>query len=207
MMRALTSIDGRELDLMYFVEWRPYLWKRPIWNALEFVGDLRGKRVLEIGGRYGRMTSLFALRGAEVTMLDHADLAAAKSEVQKWGVADRVRLIRTRGGFEDIAGETFDVVFTKSVLWCIEDLRGFVEQIDLHLAVGGKVAFVENYRGGKLLFWLRRNVLRRGQFKYEQRYIGITPSQLPIFRECFAQTGIRRYRYFVYEIFGEKRTG
>ena len=42
-------------------------------SVLRFLGNLEGKRVLDIGGRSGRMTSLFALLGASVTMLDRCD--------------------------------------------------------------------------------------------------------------------------------------
>lgn len=222
MKHTTTAIDGRELDLEYFAEWRPYLWLTPLVHALEFLGDLRGKRVLEIGGRYGRITSLFALLGAEVTMLEKAasdrndvkgvtmleenGMARAQNEVNKWGVADRVRLIQTKGKFDEIAGETFDVIFTKSVLWCIEDLTGFLQQIDIHLAKGGKVAFIENYRGGKALLWLRRILKGQDAFEYERLYKGITPQQLPIFQRCFANVRIRRHRLFVYEIFGYKKS-
>jgi SAM-dependent methyltransferase len=218
--RTIITTTGRKLNLSYFVEWRPYLWLKPVVHALEFLGDLRGKRVLEIGGRYGRMTSLFALLGAEVTMLektesckdevegvtilDESEVARAKDEVNKWGVADHVRLVQTKGGFDEISGETFDVIFTKSVLWCIEDLSRFLEQIDVHLADGGKVAFIENFRGGKTLLWLRRVLKGRGAFDYEHLYRGITPQQLPIFRRYFANVRIRRHRFFVYEIFGYK---
>ena len=220
MKHTITATDGRELDLTYFVEWRPYLWATPLLHAIEFLGDLRGKRVLEIGGRYGRMTSLFALLGAEVTMLEKIEsdreevgkvtilekdeMVRARDEVNKWGGADRVRLIYTKGGFDEISGETFDVIFTKSVLWCIEDLRGFLEQIDVHLAEGGKVAFIENFRGGKALLWLRRILKGQDAFEYERLYRGITPQQIPIFRHCFADVRVRRHRFFVYEIFGYK---
>jgi hypothetical protein len=50
MKHTITTVGGRKLDLEYFVEWRPYLWLTPVIHALEFLGDLRNKRVLEIGG-------------------------------------------------------------------------------------------------------------------------------------------------------------
>ncbi len=198
---------GSPLDLDYFVEWRPYLWRRPVADALSFLGDLRGKRLLEIGGRSGRMACLFALLGANVTVLEKASLDIASDQLAKHDVADRVRLIRTRGGFEEIAGETFDAIFTKSVLWCIQDLGGFLDRIGEHLVDGGKAAFVENYKGGRLLFWLRRHLIHRGRFSYEKGYCGITPQQIALFRQRFAALHVRRHRYFVWEIFGRKAPG
>lgn len=196
---------GSPLDLDYFVEWRPYLWRRPVADALSFLGDLRGKRLLEIGGRSGRMACLFALLGANVTMLEGASLDIASDQLAKHDVADRVRLIGTRGGFEEIAGETFDAIFTKSVLWCIEQLGEFLDELEVHLAPNGKVAFVENNRGARCLRWLRRHVVRRGRFAYEHRYFGIRPDQLPLFLERFDEVRIKRRLWAVYTILGRKK--
>ena len=38
--------DGREVDLDYFVNWRPYLWRDPIARALRFLGNLRGAALI-----------------------------------------------------------------------------------------------------------------------------------------------------------------
>jgi SAM-dependent methyltransferase len=199
-----TSPDADLENLDYVVEWRPWLWRRPVADALEFLGDLRGKRVLEIGGRRARVTCLLARRGASVTMLDTHIPPEAHDEVRKWGVADCVRLVETTGGFDEVAGQRFDVVFTKSVLWSIEPLGPFLDAIDAHLAEGGKVAFVENYRGGRFLLAMRQ-VVHLGKFDYAQVYHGIRPDQLPLFRERFADVSARRHLYFVYTILRHKR--
>ena len=151
------------------------------------------------------MTSLFAMRGAHVTMVEKGSTAEAAAETARWGVSDRVHLIQTRGDLKEIASRTFDIIFTKSVLWSIGNLGAFLDSLEPLLAEGGKVAFVENYRGGKAMFWLRRNVIHRGQFEWGRRYFGITPTQLPLFSERFADVYVRRKRLFVYEIFGRKR--
>ena len=205
MRRTVQVNDGRHLDLNYFVEWRPWLWRRPLADTLEFLGDLRGKRVLEIGGGAGRVTSLFALCGARVTMVDKSDLGQARAEIEKWGVGDRVRLVKTQGGLDEIGNESFDAIFTKSVLWSVEGLSGMLDQLESRLAPSGKVAFLENYRGGKAMFWLRRNVIHRGKFGWEYHYYGMRPDQLPLFSERFADVHWRRNLFFVYEIFGRKR--
>ena len=81
----------------------------------------------------------------------------------------------------------------------------FLAKIDEYLAPGGKVAFVENFRGGQFLFWLRRNVLKRGRFAYESIYHGIRPEQLPLFRGRFDDVRIKRHLWLVYTILGHKR--
>jgi len=128
--------------------------------------------------------------------------AEAPAEVEQWGVADRVRMISTSGGFEEVRGERFDVLFTKSVLWSIEDLGGFLDELVPLLALRGKVAFLENYRGGRLLFSLRRNIVNRSAFGWEKHYHGIRPDQRRLFRERFTDVRVRRYVFLVYGIFG-----
>jgi SAM-dependent methyltransferase len=152
------------------------------------------------------MSCLFALRGAQVTMMDKGNVDRARDTVTRWGLSDRVRLVATQGGFDEIAGEPFDVVFTKSVLWCIEPLAEFLTQIHNHLAPGGRVAFVENYRGGKGMMWLRRVVKGHGDYdSYVKRYFGITKPQLALFRNQFADVRVRRHRFLVWEILGHRR--
>lgn len=205
MRRMWTLPDGRQVDLTYFVNWRPWLWAPSVAHAMEFLGDLRGKRLLEVGGKDARMSSLLAMSGAHVTMLELKLPEQAHAEVAQWGVADRVRLIQTRGDFSEVAGEKFDAVFTKSLLWSIEDLPGMLDQIAAHLATRGKVAFVENYRGGGFLFWVRRHFIYGGHNPYEQVFRCIRPEQLPLFYERFADVTVRRPRLLVYEVFGYGR--
>jgi protein-L-isoaspartate O-methyltransferase len=204
MGRTVRLPNGRQIDLSYFVEWRPYLWAGPVARTLRFLGDLQDKRVLEVGGRSGRMSCLFSLLGAETTMVEMSDLSAARTEVEKWGLTDRVRLIQSPDGFQGVADETFDVIFTKSVLWCIKPLAEMLSRLDAHLADAGKVAFVENYRGGKVLLWARRQMVRRERYVWERKYFGITPEQIPLFTERFNDVEVRRHWYFVYTILGRK---
>ncbi len=151
------------------------------------------------------MTSLFAMLGAHVTMLQKGGVSEAQAEVEKWGVADRVRLLSTDGGFDQIEGETFDAVFTKSVLWSIEHLGEFLTAIEAHLSEGGKVVFVENCLGGRCLQWVRRNVIRRGRFGYGCRYFGIRQDQLSLFRDQFDSVQVKRRLWAVYTILGQKK--
>ena len=198
--------DGGALDLDYFVDWRPWLWREPVHRAMTFLSPLSGRRILEIGGCAGKMTCFMALQGAQVTMIDKAESKSAPEEVRKWNVGDRVRLIRTDGGLEALAGQTFDAIFTKSVLWSVEHLEDFLRQLNRLLAPGGQVAFVENYRGGPMLMWLRSQVIHRKQFGRENWYFGIRPDQLAIFRDIFQDVEVRRHRFLVYSITGRKRS-
>ena len=202
-VRVVCVADGREVDIDYFVEWRPYLWGRPVAWALKFLGDLRGRRVLEVGDRYGKITSLFALLGAHATIVERDDLACARAEVAKWGVTDRVRLIQTDGSLREIAGEWFDVLFTESVLYGVADLGPFLDRIGAHLIDGGKAAFIENVCGGAVRRWVRFRLFHR---RKNYAVHGITPGQLPLFAERFDGLVVRWRLAIVYTILGRKRT-
>ena len=86
---------------------------------LEFVGDLAGKRVLEIGAGYGRLTWRYATRTAEVVAVDPnpEKIARARDEMPK-GLRGRVAMLETT--LEDYwrAGRTqlFDVALMSWVL-------------------------------------------------------------------------------------------
>ena len=62
-----------EVELDEFIEWGGSAWRGLVAQAVQQMGDLHGKRVLEIGTRSGRMATYFALAGAEVVGVDVAD--------------------------------------------------------------------------------------------------------------------------------------
>ena len=66
------------------------------------------------------------------------------------------------------------------------------------------MAFVENYRGGRVLFWVRRNLIHRSRFGWESHYVGIRPDQIPLFEERFASLRVQRHRFLVYAMCGQK---
>jgi len=202
MARVVCVADGREVDLDYFVEWRPYLWARPVARALELLGDLRGMRVLEVGGRYGRMAVLFGLLGAQVTMVERDGQARARAKVATWGVAHRVRLIRTDGSLHEIAGEWFDVLSNESVLYGVADLGSFIDGLGAHLVDSGKAAFVENVCGGAARQWLQLCVFRRWR---SQPVHGTRPDQAPLFAARYDGPQVRQRRATVYTILGRKK--
>jgi SAM-dependent methyltransferase len=196
--------DGRHLDLDYFVHWRQYVWRKPVLNMLAFLGDLRGKHLLHIGDFTCRMTSLYALMGAKVTLADPYPVEV--DELDKWGVRDKVTIVTTRGGLAELGDARFDMVVTKSVLWCIPDLKPFLGEIAAHVRPGGKVAFVENPYGGPVTVWLRRHLRRARLAGRESRRFGVKKSQLPWFRDQFERVSIRSHFGMVYVILGYARS-
>ncbi len=145
-------------SLAYFVEWGGGPWERLVGQALVSIGDLDGKRVLEIGSRSGRMASLFAMRGASVVGIDIEGGFEAGATAEAWshGVADRVEFRLDDGRLASVAGDRFDVVFSKSVLVVVPDRGAYLRAVRDVLTPGGTLVVIENGRGGLLAETLRR---------------------------------------------------
>lgn len=154
-MRVIDPFD----ELAYFAEWGHRQWQILVRHAVcDFLGqDLTGLHMLEIGARYARMASFFALLGARVTGVDINEkaLEVGRREIGRWGVADRVQLRAYDGCLDIFEDESFDLLFTKSVLVKIPDLEPFLESAKRKLKPGGKVVFIENGRGPLPLHVLR----------------------------------------------------
>jgi len=208
MSRRFTTPAGLECDLDYFLEWRPYLWRRPVLWAVGDPAWLGGRRVLEIGCRYGRMSCLFGLMGAEVlgVDVDAAAIPRAMREVERWQVGDRVTIRQISGDLAVLRPQTFDLIFTKSVLYWVRELDAMLDSIDALLADGGRVAFVENWRGADWMMALRRRLLHRRWMKEAADFPGIRASQLPLFAERFERFEHRRYWHLVIAMRGRKRS-
>lgn len=207
MAHLITTPDGRELDLDYFIEWRPSLWRPAALWALGDLNALAGRRVLEYGCRYGRMSCLFGLYGAQVVGVD-VDAAAiekAKLEAEKWDVAGRVQFPHYDGDIASLEPRKFDLIFTKSVLYWVQDLGALLNKFDALLADGGRIAFVENWRGSDLLMAFRRHVLHRRWMRNHKDFPGIRASQLPLLDARFGDFAYRRFWPIVIALKGNKK--
>lgn len=158
--RGRTSRETKPLKTMtlanlpepldYFTEWGASSWTKMLEKGIgEISGDLEGRRVLEIGCRRGRVSSLFALLGADVVGVDVSTthLEAAKAEAVRWGVEDRVSIQKCSAMLDELEPASFDLVFTKSVLVVARPLPPFLERIKQLLVPDGRVLFIENGAG------------------------------------------------------------
>lgn len=143
-----------------------HVWGGNAWNslvciALEAMGELEGKSVLELGFNDGSMAREFARRGAQVTAL----------EVREVNVEPHpgVTFIHYDGNLDTIQG-AYDFVFTKSVL-VLTDIERTIPAICRHLKPNGRAVFIENGAGAAGLSWLRY-LLRPKSVWGNVRYLG-----------------------------------
>ena len=179
-----------QLDLDYFLEWRPRLWRRPFLFATggdTGLQDLAGMRVLDFGCRYGRMCCLFGIFGASVigVDIDAEAVERARAEVKKHHLEHRVTILHTHGDVRHLKKSSFDIVFTKSVLYYRKNLDEILGQLHAVLRPKGRVIFIENYLGSRFEAKIRRHLFHRQWMNSVDDYVGIRKAQLPIFNKWF----------------------
>ncbi|OGW83096.1 MAG: hypothetical protein A3C47_04735 [Omnitrophica bacterium RIFCSPHIGHO2_02_FULL_51_18] len=110
--------------------------------ALAQLGDLRGKRVLDLGCGAGENAVYLALQGAEVSACDIAEefLKVAETLAKKFNV--NLRLARAEVGNLPYADGHFDFVFGNGVLHHV-DLKATAREVARVLKSAGKAVFIE----------------------------------------------------------------
>lgn len=156
-VKPVAELTSPSQDLDFYVEWGGAAWKRLTAQALGWMGDLTGCRVLDLGTRSGRMSCLFAELGATVRGLDVSATAFAEAEAlaNELGVADRVMFETYSGDLHQLPSRSFDIVFTKSVLVLFEDLDAAWAELSRSLTQRGRIVALENMRGPSLMHLLR----------------------------------------------------
>ena len=154
-------------------------WIRP---ALDALGDLRGRRILDFGCGHGMAAVVLARRGARVTAFDLS--GGYVFEASALAVANGVNIAFVQANGEQLpfADETFDCIWGNAVLHHL-DLDRAGRELHRVLRAGGVAVFCEPWAGNPVLNWARRYLPYRGK----QR----TPDEAPL-----TSDGIKRLRKF-----------
>jgi 2-polyprenyl-3-methyl-5-hydroxy-6-metoxy-1,4-benzoquinol methylase len=202
--------SNERLDLDYFLEWRPRLWRRPFLFATRGetgLKQLAGMRVLDFGCRYGKMSCLFGIFGASVigVDIDAQAVERAREEVRNHHLEQRVKILHTHGDVRNLQQSPFDIVFTKSVLYYRKNLDEILGQLHAVLRPTGRVIFIENYLGSRLEAKVRRHLFHRRWMNSVDDYVGIRKAQLPIFNKWFENLQFQSFWRICCVITGTRR--
>lgn len=125
----------------------------------EFLGDLRGKHVLEVGCGLGAISVLLAKSQARVTAFDLSlnSVIRTRERAQANDVADRARVAAAAGEALPFADASFDLILGKAILHHLDAELGAPELYRV-LKPDGRAAFVEPMGMNPLLRFARAYV-------------------------------------------------
>jgi SAM-dependent methyltransferase len=172
--------------------------------AFHLLGDVRGKRVLDLGCGSGENTVPLLMRGAEVIAIDISPemIAAAGKRLATAGLH---AVLQVGSAYDTgLEAESFDMVFCVSLLHHL-DIAAARQEIQRVLAPGGHLIVKEPVRYSRS-YARARSLLPRHQdiSKYEHP---LTPSEMDSIREGFEVEDLRYFRLpfipLVQRIWGE----
>jgi ubiquinone/menaquinone biosynthesis C-methylase UbiE len=123
----------------------------------EFLGDLHGKHVLELGCGLGAMSTLLAKTGAHVTSFDLSTASVQVARYRAWLNQQQVQFVVAAGEYLPFADHSFDIIFGKAILHHLEPNIGAPDLYRV-LKPGGRAAFSEPMGMNPLLNLVRAGV-------------------------------------------------
>lgn len=109
-------------------------------NMLKFMGDVKGKRILDLGCGEGGYSRELAKRGARLVSVDCSkkaiDYAVKLSKEEELKIK---HYVRNSNDLFDIDSETFDIVLCSMMLMDCEDLDGTLKEAVRVLKPGGRL--------------------------------------------------------------------
>jgi SAM-dependent methyltransferase len=132
---------------------------RTLTGVSAFLGDLRGREVLEMGCGLGMLTTLLARSGARVHAFDLSpgSVEVAQRRAELHGVGDAVEVRVAAAEDMPYADESFDVVIGKGVLHHL-DVALAAPELHRVLRPGGRAAFTEPLGTNPLIAFARDHV-------------------------------------------------
>ncbi len=160
---------------------------------LEPLGDLGGRRVLDLGCGTGDLSYRLAEAGAEVTAVDVSPVSieVAEQRFAAAGLAGRVKFLVGNADRLDLPDSSFDIIAGKWILHHVQ-LETAMPELRRVLRVGGRGVFVETSGLNPVLAASRRYLTGRlGVRRYgtlDER--PITRADLEIIRANFPSTAV-----------------
>ena len=181
------AVRGYAFDEDEYLEHAP--WIRP---ALERLGEVRGKRVLDLGCGHGMASVILARRGAQVTAVDLSlgYLREARERARASGV--HVALAQADAEQLPFADGSFAGVWGSAILHHLDPGRA-ARELHRVLISGGLAVCCEPWGENPLLRWAR------AQLRYPEK--GRTPDETPlraadvaVFKRVFPKVAVQGHQ-------------
>lgn len=113
-------------------------------SALNLLGNIHEKKILEIGCGSGILTAELCKRGARITAVDISSdaIEIAKNRIIDAGYDERVKFINAAFEKTELSNTEFDYVFGKWILHHLE-FKQSLDKILLSLKSNGRAVFIE----------------------------------------------------------------
>lgn len=201
------KIKEQETLIRDIVEWDVKNWWRAIayWETSRQFDDVKGRKVLDIGGRGGGLSLYWALKGAEVICSDVNEDGFEKARLlhKKYGVEEKIKYERIDATEIPYQNE-FDIICFKSVLGGVgydnnyDRQKKVMQSIYAALNENGKLCFCENLTASPLHQFARKRFTGWGS---RWRYLTIAEIE-----ELTSEYKAKKYKTFgFWGVFG--RTG
>jgi SAM-dependent methyltransferase len=155
--------------------------------ALAHMGDLAGKRVLDMGCGSGEYSLYFAQLGAEVTALDLSEvgIAALADECDRLGITSVTPVVGDAFALD--AHGPFDAVFGSMILHHLEPFTDFVDVLARATTPGARGFYYENSAMSRTLMWCRQHLTGHyGIPKYgDDDEFPLQPQEVDLLRRSF----------------------
>lgn len=118
---------------------RLYVYRNVLVTAEHFLGEIAGKKILEVGCGRGATLLEFARRGGDVTGLDYSEeaLATCRELASRNGIEGRIRFVNGDARSLPFPCESFDFVFNVGLIEHFEDPSGILAEQHRVLRRGG----------------------------------------------------------------------
>ncbi len=157
-------------------------------RILSLAGDIKGKRVLDIGCAKGYLGAKFKEKGNYVAGVEISEKAAKEAEK----VLDRVYVFDLEKEWpSEIMSEKFDLIIMAEVLEHVFDPKEILKNVNKILVPGGKIIITTP----NFMIWLNRIKFIFGRFAYTDEGIfdfgHIRFFTYPYLKEVLAESGFK----------------
>lgn len=125
------------------------------------IGDVRHKKILELGGGSGALTVFLAKIGARITVIDSSPVAVEKMKamIKKNNLESSIEVFCLNANEAEKLGETYDMVIGEFILHHIEPFMNFSVILSKLIKKNGKGVFLENSSRNRILMCFRNRLV------------------------------------------------